>query len=297
MNDYTDQPCTSRHRAQRDRQDTREFSGSGQFRQLSRSRSPHRSAPSRTFSKRRTFPPPIPPSQFFVPFPIPTALFFSQAQTPKVPQSTLCAWDEMSAKSASAAQKTFGTAQKSGVERTSKEGSSLLPAPSCVTIGTLVEVAPPPFTDNGTNSPDVEKGIMGHKIVLEHRRKNPLTPYKFRAWDRLLRQHNLLAKYPRLVVYKTASTLEYVEFIKPLPHPMVLLWTHLPTSTKKLLTESYIPDATLGRFPGARWNNLLVPFSHRRCPWFCYDFGYRDDRGLHSCLVLSCRYLISTVVD
>ena len=28
----------------------------------------------------------------------------------------------------------------------------------------------------------------------------------------------------------------------------------------------------------------------------CYDFGYLDDRGLHSCLVLSFRYQISTVV-
>src|ERR1700678_1237601 len=69
-------------------------------------------------------------------------------------------------------------------------------------------------------------------------------------------------------LYKTASTLEYVGFIEPLPHPMVLRWTHLPTSTKKLLTESYIPDATSGCFPGTRWKDSLVPFSRRRYPWF-----------------------------
>src|SRR6202522_1546292 len=57
-NDYTDQPRTPHRRAQRDRQDRRDFSGGSQFRQSSRSRSPHPSAPSRVFSKRRTSPPP-----------------------------------------------------------------------------------------------------------------------------------------------------------------------------------------------------------------------------------------------
>src|SRR6202522_564144 len=133
------------------------------------------------------------------PIPHPNRTFFSQAQTPRVPPSVPCAWDETSAKLASVDQKASGTAQKSDVGRTSKEGSLLPPAPSCVTIGTPVEGVPPPFTDNATNAPDVEKGIMEHRIVLGHRKKNPLTPYKFRAWDRLLRQHNSFAKYPGLV--------------------------------------------------------------------------------------------------
>ena len=131
--------------------------------------------------------------------PHPDSPFFGRAQTPRVPQSAPYAWDETSAKSANAAQKPFGTAQRSGVERTSKGGLLLPLEPSCVTIGTLVEVAPPLFMDNVTNAPVVERGITGLKIVLEHRRKNPLTPYKFKAWDRLLRQHNLLTKYPKLV--------------------------------------------------------------------------------------------------
>src|ERR1700678_2266798 len=113
-NDYTDQPRTPRRRAQHDRQDRREFSGSGQFKQSLRSRSPHQPAPSRTFSKRRASPPHTTKLILRL-IPCPNSTFFSQAQTPKVPQSAPCAWDEMSVNSASAIQKTFGTAPKSGV--------------------------------------------------------------------------------------------------------------------------------------------------------------------------------------
>src|ERR1700678_2777007 len=121
-NDYTDQPRTPHRRAQRDRQDRRDFSGGSQFRQLSRSCSPHRSAPSRVFSKRRTSPPPYHQANSSFHSPSRQPYFFGRAQTPRVPQSAPYAWDETSAKSANAAQKTSGTAQRSGVERTSKGG-------------------------------------------------------------------------------------------------------------------------------------------------------------------------------
>src|ERR1700678_490827 len=121
-NDYTDQPRTPHRRAQRDRQDRRDFSGGSQFRQPSRSRSPHRSAPSRVFSKHRTSPPPHHQASSSFHSPSRQPYFFGRAQTPRVPQSAPYAWDETSAKSANAAQKTSGTAQRSGVERTSKGG-------------------------------------------------------------------------------------------------------------------------------------------------------------------------------
>src|SRR5271168_2198827 len=39
----------------------------------------------------------------------------------------------------------------------------------------------------------------GAQNCARAQKENPLTPYKFKAWDRLLRQHNLLTKYPKLV--------------------------------------------------------------------------------------------------
>ena len=143
---------------------------------------------------------PLPPTTLIpLPVPRPSSTFFSQAQAPKVHQFAPYAWDETSAKSANAAQKTSGTAQKSGVEKTTKDDSPPRLAPSYATTGRPAKVAHPPLTPKNTSVRGVEKRIMGLKTVLEHRRKTPLTPYKFEAWDELLRRHDLHSRYPRLV--------------------------------------------------------------------------------------------------
>jgi hypothetical protein len=62
-----------------------------------------------------------------------------------------------------------------------------------------IKDAPPPFMANDINALGVKKRIMVLRDVLECRKKTPLTPYKFESWDKLLSQHSLQAKYPRLV--------------------------------------------------------------------------------------------------
>ena len=144
---------------------------------------------------------PLPRTTGLIPRPVPppSNTFFSQAQAPKVHRSAPYVWDETSAKSANAAQKTSGTVQKSGVEKTNKDDSPLQPAISYATIGIPVQVAPPPLTPKNTSALDAEKRITELRTVLEHRKKAPLTPYKFEAWDKLLHRHNLHSKYPKLV--------------------------------------------------------------------------------------------------
>ena len=68
---------------------------------------------------------PLPRTTGLIPRPVPppSNTFFSQAQAPKVHRSAPYVWDETSAKSANAAQKTSGTVQKSGVEKTTKDNS------------------------------------------------------------------------------------------------------------------------------------------------------------------------------
>jgi hypothetical protein len=69
-------------------------------------------------------------------------------------------------------------------------------------------------------------------------------------------------------LFKRALMLGYTRFMKPLHHPMVLLWICMLKLIKKLLTGNYVPNATLNCFLKLRLNNSLAPSSPLLCPWF-----------------------------
>ena len=50
-----------------------------------------------------------------------------------------------------------------------------------------------------TSAQAVAAHFMEQTSVLEHRRKQPLTPYNHLEWARFLFEGNLLGKYPKLV--------------------------------------------------------------------------------------------------
>jgi hypothetical protein len=175
-NNYADQPCTPCRKAHQDRQERREFSGSGQFRQSLRSCSPHCIGTSKPFSRHRASPPP----------------YYQLTSSSHSPS-------KISAKSANAVQKTSGMALKPGVEKMIRGDLSFQPAPFCAMTGTHAEVVPQPFMVNDTSVLDAEKRMMELRTVLELRKRTPLTPYKVESWDKLLHRYHLSSKYPRLI--------------------------------------------------------------------------------------------------
>ena len=66
--------------------------------------------------------------------------------------------------------------------------------------GTTDEVVPPVHMSNTMSVPDAEARIMELRGVLEHRKDQPLTPYKVEAWESLLYHCDLLVKYPNLTL-------------------------------------------------------------------------------------------------
>jgi hypothetical protein len=88
---------------------------------------------------------------------------------------------------------------KPGVTKMNKDVLSPQWALSYATTETPIKVVPLQSTDRDTSAQAAERKIMELRIVLEHRRKTPLTPYKADSWELLLHQCNLQHKYPRLV--------------------------------------------------------------------------------------------------
>lgn len=78
-------------------------------------------------------------------------------------------------------------------------GGSLHPlGPSSVSIGTAAVDAQHLDTTNATSAQDAATRITELRIALERRRSQALTPYNADAWDVLLDECNLHAKYPNL---------------------------------------------------------------------------------------------------
>ena len=79
-----------------------------------------------------------------------------------------------------------------------KEGWLLQPGQFYAVTGMLTMDAPThPMTIN-TSVQDVGKRIMELRGALERRKRTVLTPYNPDSWEQLLRQFNLLPKYPKL---------------------------------------------------------------------------------------------------
>ena len=88
---------------------------------------------------------------------------------------------------------------KPGAEKAMKEGSSPLLAPPCAATGTIIKDAPLASTISIMNVLAAEAKSMVLKNALKLRRKQPLTPYKVKAWNSMLLHYNLLVKYPTVI--------------------------------------------------------------------------------------------------
>ena len=88
---------------------------------------------------------------------------------------------------------------KPGAEKAMKEGSSPLLAPPCAATGTVMKDASLASTISIMNVLAAEAKSMVLKNALKLRRKQPLTPYKVKAWNSMLLHYNLLVKYPTVV--------------------------------------------------------------------------------------------------
>ena len=128
----------------------------------------------------------------------PRNLLFNRAQAPKVQPSVPSALDEKHVIYSSVSPAPFGMDPKPGVRRMTKDGSSPQQAWSCASTGTFEGDAQHGATEITMSVQAVETRIMVLRSVLECRKNQALTPYNTSTWDLLLRECNLLKKYPNL---------------------------------------------------------------------------------------------------
>ena len=128
----------------------------------------------------------------------PSNLLFNRAQAPKVHLSVPSALDEKCVIYSSVNPAPFGMDPKPGAGRTTKDSLSPHLVWSCASTGTFEEDAQHRATKITTSVQAVETKIMALRSALKHRKNQALTPYNTSAWDLLLRECNLLKKYPNL---------------------------------------------------------------------------------------------------
>jgi hypothetical protein len=92
----------------------------------------------------------------------------------------------------------IGMEQKPGAAKTTKDASSPQLEPSFASTGTFDVDARQMVTTTVISVQDAETKTMALKTALELRKRQALTPYNANAWDLLLRECNLLVKYPKL---------------------------------------------------------------------------------------------------
>ena len=137
--------------------------------------------------------------------------------------------------------KHYGTGPKPDAAKMTKEDSSPQQAPpsGCATTGTTEGDAPPARMTNAMNAQDAETRIMELRGVFELRKNKALTPYNPDAWEKLLRQCNLLVKYQNLPrALRKALMPEYDPYTVHSHHLIVPACSHIQTTTKKLLTKN-----------------------------------------------------------
>lgn len=88
--------------------------------------------------------------------------------------------------------------RKRDVAKTSAADLSHPSEPSSVLTGTADMDAQCLDTTNVTSAQGAETRIMGLRSVLERRKSRALTPYNAGAWDKILNECSLSAKYPNL---------------------------------------------------------------------------------------------------
>ncbi|GLB41303.1 putative tyrosine recombinase [Lyophyllum shimeji] len=124
--------------------------------------------------------------------------FLVQAQARRAHQPVRYASGVTGTTSASVSPTLSGTGPLHDAGGTSAVASSTRRASSYARTGNDHRGAAAPAPTTSTSAPDAEGRLTELKRALERRRIEALSPYKAEAWERLLRVHNLLTRYPNL---------------------------------------------------------------------------------------------------
>jgi len=128
----------------------------------------------------------------------PSSLFFNRARAQKVHQSAPSASDGKCTTYSNVNPTPAGMEQRPDAAKTTKGGLSRQPETSSATTGILGADARQMVTTTVTSAQDVETRITALSTALELRKSQALTPYNASEWNLLLRECDLLTKYPNL---------------------------------------------------------------------------------------------------
>ena len=145
--------------------------------------------------------------------------------------------------------------------RTSKAGwLQPMVSPSAST-GRCHEDVPPPVTPTGTDAQDVEKSTTALRRALEHRGREPLTPYQSGAWEVELSRHGLQSRYPSLVQGFRAGFDLGISRIHctytPPNHPSIRQLNHVYSS---IISNEFAAGRYIGPFTRAQLEASVGPF-------------------------------------
>ena len=124
--------------------------------------------------------------------------FFNPAQ-PHVVESARYAWAAMIIPSQSAKRQSYGMDQQTHPEKASRECWSQQMASRSASTGRSPGAAVRSVTQIDTDAQGAENPTTGLKDALEHRGRNPLTPYDRRVWAEQLARLGLEGRYPHLI--------------------------------------------------------------------------------------------------
>ena len=141
-------------------------------------------------------------------------------------------------------------------------------APRYAATGTTGGVAHPALTSNGTNALDAGARITELKDVLELRKSKPVTPYKVEAWEILLRECKLYAKYPNLISLLRKgfdAGIRPIYFTSTPPNSPTLL-LH-PEAYQQMVANEFSKGRYIGPCSRQEVESLIGPFQSSPLSW------------------------------
>ena len=182
-------------------------------------------------------------------------------ENPQSSQPAPSAWGNIDMSSPNAIVPLSGTAALAYPNATNKDASSTPKVQLSVEIGKNPEVVPVPITITNTNAQDVVTIPMEPSSALLLRKLRAHSPLIHEAWERLLREYNLLDKYPlipnSILVGFNAGIPTITRTYAPPNHVSVRL---LPHVFNEIVNHEFARKRYLGPFSQAEVEALIGPF-------------------------------------
>ena len=185
--------------------------------------------------------------------------FFSQAQV-HVAESARYASGAMITPSQNVRTRSYGMDQQTPPERATDSWSRQMVCHFAL-IGKSQEGAAPSATQIDTGVPAAESLTMGPRHALEHRRLNPLTPYRKEVWAEQLAKLGLEGRYPCLVQGLAEGFNLGIPRIRntyiPPNHPSLIPLTNV---YNQIVNSEFTAGHYIGLFTHAQLKRALGPF-------------------------------------